>query len=54
MGIMDQNSEIDVMTERASEPKGYQIVEWNIRPSAASANPDAEIDNGCGCGCGCD
>lgn len=53
MGMMDQNSKIELVTERAPEPGGYQMVEWDIRPSVASANPDAEMDNGCGCGCGC-
>ena len=53
MGKMDLNSEIDVVTERAPEQDGFQVVEWDIRPAAASDSPDAEIDNGCGCGCGC-
>jgi len=53
MGMMDLNSEFDVMAERASGQDGFQVVEWNVRSSAASTNPDSEIDNGCGCGCGC-
>ena len=47
-------SEIDVMSASAPEHEGFEVVEWDIRPSSAGTNPDAELDNGCGCGCGCD
>ena len=53
MGKMDLNSKIEVMTERAPEQDGFQVVEWDIRPSDTGAHPDYALDNGCGCGCGC-
>lgn len=49
MGKTDLGTEFNAVPEQ----DGFQVVEWNIRPTAGNANPDAELDNSCGCDCGC-
>ena len=53
MSKMDLSTKIDVMSEHVPEEDGFHLVEWNIRPNAASTNLDSELDNSCGCDCGC-